>query len=163
MKRVIGWVLCFSIAGSAVAASDKAVRKALEADYALFARAWQKKDLAPTYKLMTDDFTALGVGPNGKAVGKAQMIEQTKQLLAADHITWPRRILELKVSGKTAVAVVDGHFTGMMPDRSHGKPHKFEILAKTRDTWVLVGKEWKFKKIEIVSSTMKSDGKELKR
>jgi ketosteroid isomerase-like protein len=161
MKTLLTLTICTGLAVSAMA-STKSVRKQLEADYSLFAKAWHNKDLGPTEKFMTEDFTAVGMDPSGKALGRDEMNAHTKQLLVADHITWPRHILSVDVHGGEAVAVVDGHFTGLMPAQKDGKRHKFELIAKTRDTWVLVGKEWKFKKMEIVKSSMKMDGKAMK-
>jgi len=162
MKKVLLSLSILALSLSAFADPTKAVQKQLEANYALFAKAWQKRDLEPTFKLMTDDFTAVGMNPGGKAIGRADMIAQTKLLLAADHITWPRKVVSVNVKGSEAIAVVDGHFTGMMADKKGEKPHKFELIAETRDTWVLIGKNWKFKRMEVLSSARKMDGKALK-
>ena len=159
MNRPIIFATVALIAASAFAWPTKCVRKQLEENYAFFAKSWKKKDLEPTYKYMTDDFTAVGMEPGGKVIDRDTMIERTKQLLAADGITWPRKVLSVKVHGETAVAIVDGHFTGMMPTGQAGKAQKFELIAKTKDTWVRIGREWKFKKMEIVESKVMIDGK----
>jgi hypothetical protein len=163
MNRLSCFALLAILGASSFAAPVIPLRAQLEANYALFASAWHAKNLGPTYSLMTDDFTAVGMDTSGKAIDRKQMIARTKQLLAADHITWPRHILSVSMHDKMSVAMVDGHFTGMMRGQNGTKPSKLEILAKTKDTWVLVGKTWKFKRMEIVSSTMKVDGKPMKR
>ncbi len=163
MKWLIAGCLFASASLVAHATSRHDARRQLEADYALFSLAWQHKDLDGTYQFLTDDFSAVGMDASGKAIGRKQMIAQTKQLLAADHITWPRHILSLTVHGREAIAIVDGHFTGMMPARNGGKSSKLELIAKTKDTWLLVGDIWKFKRMEILNSAMKIDGNTMKR
>jgi len=138
------------------------VRAQLEAKYKEFSTAWERKDLAPTFSAMTSDFTATGMTPDGKAIGREAMIAQTKSLLVATDIHWPRKIVSVSVHGPTAVAVVDGHFSGLMPGPK-GVKQRLDLIATTRDTWVKVDKVWKFKRMEIIKSSMKMDGKVVKR
>jgi len=139
------------------------VRAQLEAKYKLFSQAWARRDLSPTYSMMTGDFTATGMTPDGKSIGRDAAIAQTKPLLVASDISWPRKIVSVSAQGLTAVATVEGHFSGLMPGQNGAKPQRLELFATTRDTWVKVGSDWKFKRMEIVKSSTKIDSKPMKR
>ena len=75
---------------------------------------------------------------------------------------WDRTISKLTVSGKQAVAIVNGNFLGHMSGQD-SKPHEFRLVATTQDTWIKTAKGYKLQKSVVQKNTIMFDGKEMKR
>jgi hypothetical protein len=160
MKRSLLLLCAIGLFGTAFADNTAAVKKELTADYAKISKGMAAGNVAPISALLTDDYVA--IQPGKPKITKAQMLRQFKMLAGQVHVTkWDRTIKSLTASGKTAVAIVNGSFTGEIPSGGAAKPHILSQKGVTKDTWVKTPKGYRLQKSEVQSMEMLMDGQPL--
>src|SRR5580658_9105401 len=142
-----------ALAPIATASGADSLRQTLDARYAAVTKAIQKRDITIVAGMLTPDYVA--VSPSGRKLPRSKVLQNFQlQANALGRVSWPRHIDGLTVSGKTAIAVVSGHFTGY----SLGKQsHKLELIATTQDTWVKTPSGWKMKTSKLVTNKVLFD------
>ena len=161
MKKLAPVLVLAIACASAQAASNDSVKKQLTANYAAFSKAFQTKNMSTVAGLMTDDYVV--VQPGGKTSNKTEILQDFNQQAGMiNGAKWDRKITKLTVSGKQAVAIVDGNFSGNMAGQD-GKPHVFRLIATTQDTWTKTPSGYRLQKSVVQKNKVTIDGKEMPR
>ena len=148
--------LCGCAAGSVepppaaqAAASDSAVRDALEAAYERNRQALLARDPAAAIALRTADFEV--VTPDGTRHGAAEMADFTRNLLANVE-RWEALsfdILSIARQGGEAAAEVRQHSIRLMR-RPEGKIQRVENWVTQRETWLSTPDGWKVRRVDSI-------------
>lgn len=162
--RTMRTLLCaagFVAAAIVASADDAAVKKALDAKYDAFGKAFLAKKADVIGKMTTPDFTYTPFGQ--KAMNAKQTIALLKQqmaMLPSEGGTVTTKITKLTVKGNTAVAETTGEMTMKMTDPQKND-HTMVAKGTSVDTWRKVGSDWKMCKIVEKSSEMTIDGQKF--
>jgi len=143
-----------------VHADDKAIQKALAANYTKFNLAFKKNDLAVFSNMLAPDYAA--IQPNGQKIGAKEMIANfTRQRNDLKDPTLESKIASVTVKGNEATAAVHGRLVGTMFDPRTKASHKLLVIAQSKDTWIKKDGVWKLKTFQVIHQTVTLDGKPL--
>ncbi len=162
MRSLSGSLALLSLlaVGSQVHADDKAIQKALIANYAKFDQAFLKNNLTAFLGMLTPDYAH--VEANGQRMDRTAMIASFKSERAAiQSPVVQSKLQSLSTKDNQIVATVQEHLSGIMADPRSKEPHKLEIDATSKDTWVKQGSVWKLKLDQVITQTILVDGKPL--
>jgi len=141
-------------------ADDKAVQKALTANYTKFNLAFKKNDLTVFSNMLAPDYVA--IQPNGQKVGAKEMITNfTREHDSLKNPAIESKIASLTVKGNEATATVHGRLVGTMIDPRNKEAHKLLVVAQSKDTWIKRDGVWKLKTFQVIHQTVTLDGKPL--
>jgi len=143
-----------------VHADDKAIQKALAANYTKFNIAFMKKDIAVFSNMLAPDYVA--IQPNGQKMGPKEMIANfERQRKDLKDPKMESKIARVTVKGNEATAAVHGRLVGTMTDPHTRAPHKLVVIAESQDTWSKRDGVWKLKTFHVIRQTVSLDGKPL--
>jgi len=143
-----------------VHADDKAIQKALAANYTKFNLAFMKNDIAVFSNMLAPDYVA--IQPNGQKIGPKEMIANfARQRKDLKDPKMESKIAHVTVKGNEATAAVHGRLVGTMIDPRTRGPHKLLVIAESKDTWSKRDGVWKLKTFQVIHQTVSLDGKPL--
>jgi ketosteroid isomerase-like protein len=151
------------LASSAVArADDAAVKKALQANYDAFNKAFVAKDANAVAKMAAPGFTSKG--PDGKVKTAEQSLAGIKMqmFMAPRGSKVTTTITKLSVKGDKATADSALILTATVTETDK-KEHKLFVRANSRDTWTKIGNDWKILLREEQAQVIMRDGKKFDR
>lgn len=143
---VVALTLC---ANSAMAQNTRAD---IEAACKKVCQLYAKKDFKGVAAMMTDDAKFVN---NGQTFGKAEWLQQSEMMgPQMRNIKMSFKIVQFNAKGSTVNAVIDWSMSAEAtgPD---GKPTKFSMTERSKDTFVKKGNKWFLKESVTVKQTMK--------
>lgn len=161
MKRIALVVSCLALLMAlSAAAFAEPVPKDIQALYAKFGAATEKKDLAALGKLVTPDFVVV------TEKGKTQTLEQVKQTLQfqlaiLQNLRSKYTVAKATVKGKTASATTQSTMSGEIKNAKTNVVQKVKVTAKSQDTLLKTAEGWKLKKLVVLAQTATIDGKPI--
>jgi len=162
MKRIALALSIFALFGVALATGEdaKAVKKAIEANYAGISKAFVDQDFKAFGAYMTEDFKATVVN-NDKTMDRDKSISDFTQMRATlSDVKWIKKIKKVELDGTTAHITAEGKITAKL-NMHDGKDHPFNFNATSIDDWVKVGNNWLLKASKTLNFEAKLDGKPL--
>jgi hypothetical protein len=146
---------------SPLGADGPAVKRALEFQYARWARAHTAKDIAALRRFLLEDTTPDFVFKGPRRTHTRQQELETYQPVREGKEPWVpareyrTRIDRLTVRGDEAIALVTDHAVSVVrdpkitADPAH-EPHTLTMERTNRDTWVKTATGWKLWRREVV-------------
>lgn len=159
MSKAICLLLAISVAGVAVADGNAVVQRQLNANYAAISKAFQRHDASKIEALLANDY--LVVQANGQSLPRDHALQALRwQMKAMQGANWSRKVRSVMVSGKKAIAIVDGDFSGTMvaPD---GKRHRMRLVSTSKDTWVRSRNGYLLSRSNVQKSVATMDGRRM--
>lgn len=156
-------VLAAIVCAPAVHADEKAVRKEIEGNYTVLARAFKEKNLPKILSYLTPDYTS--TGQNGAVSDRKKTEAEQKQTMAAAKSLEAQFVVkQLSVKGNTAVTTLLYKLTMVTkPELDANKTHKVAASVPMRHTWVKLAQGWRLKAAEEqAGGTLNLDGKPQK-
>lgn len=134
------------------------VRKAIEAQYAVYRKAIRARDFRTAMSTMTDDVTVLY--PNGRTFNRKQTEESLRQTLRDLRSVkeWTMKIAHLNVRKTTAVATVGERMVTTFEDY-RGTIHNQTLVDFYQDTWIKTTRGWRLRNTRIMRGEVTVDGK----
>lgn len=143
---VVALTLC---ANSAIAQNTRAD---IEAACKKVCQLYVKKDFKGVAAMMTDDVKFV---QNNQSFGKAEWLQQTEMMgPQMQDIKMSFKIVQFNAKGNTVNAVIDWAMSAKAPGPD-GKPVKFSMTERSKDTFVKKGNKWFLKESVTVKQTMK--------
>ena len=133
-------------------------KKAIKKAYSEMAKDFIDKKFTAFSGFMTDDFKATVENHQGGLTREQVVSDFTGQREKLSGIKWTKKIEEFDLKDEVAHVLVEGKMKGTM-NFGDGKPHSFDLLAKSGDDWVKIGSDWKLKSSHTMDITVKIDGK----
>ena len=156
------WVIAPALLTLAMAAhaDDAAVKKALQAKYDAFVKAFIAKDVATIEKMGAPGFTSNG--PDGKVMdAKASLAMLKKEVQQTPPgATGKFTVTSVSVKGDKATATTKGVMS-MKQMGQDKKMHTMVMESTSQDKWVKIGGDWKILAYREKPGSMTMDGKKM--